>query len=488
MLIALVILFVWFFLWLMFSESAWFWIATVAVILFFVSAVVVGIYESIEKTTRSPKPVGRSNGGSDFRNINGCNPTRYINAKYFSILFDDTNGTWAISFTNSFEVKSERDQYQGKVFLYEHFSRATASEEKLGTKLLASSALPRTMIYGALAGRRGYFLGAATAKRDVFAKDLTLTIHQKGDLPDIVLPLLKGEWGKSTETYQDALKDFEQIQNGFQTAMKAEPAVTGVNTDDINEIDQMDGYEFEKFVAGLLRRNGFTDITVTSESGDYGVDVTAKKGGKKYAVQCKCYTGSVGVKAVQEVNSGSAMYGAEVAVVITNSHFTPAAMNMARNLGVLLWNREDLMRLMGKQQKEISQAVEKPEPQKPESESKKKEKEVKHDEEQHTEKSVLKLTEKTIKEMDEMAIIGAGVYVFGEDIPMGKYDLKAISGRGGLNIQFDKDKDDVTYMSFGVADDCTKMYRNLCLPQGWHFSIEGNVEVEITKSKQLVIE
>ena len=32
-------------------------------------------------------------------------------------------------------------------------------------------------------------------------------------------------------------------------------------------------------------------------------------------------------------------------------------------------------------------------------------------------------------------IIGAGKYVFGENIPMGQYDLKAVSGKSTLKIQ-----------------------------------------------------
>ena len=65
--------------------------------------------------------------------------------------------------------------------------------------------------------------------------------------------------------------------------------------------EDMEGHEFEYFCADLLKRNGFTEVEVTKGSGDYGADILAQKEGVTYAVQCKCYTGPVGVGAVQEV-------------------------------------------------------------------------------------------------------------------------------------------------------------------------------------------
>ncbi|HIT01425.1 MAG TPA: restriction endonuclease [Candidatus Enterenecus merdae] len=110
-------------------------------------------------------------------------------------------------------------------------------------------------------------------------------------------------------------------------------------------VDGMDGVEFERFVAGLLRRNGYADVELTRASGDYGVDVIAQRDGLRYAIQCKRYSGHLGVKAVQEVYAGARMYEADVCAVATNSFFTAAAQTLAEELGVLLWDRQELERM-----------------------------------------------------------------------------------------------------------------------------------------------
>ena len=43
-------------------------------------------------------------------------------------------------------------------------------------------------------------------------------------------------------------------------------------TIDLNEIDSMEGHDFEYWCAELLRRNGFNKVTVTRGSGDDGID------------------------------------------------------------------------------------------------------------------------------------------------------------------------------------------------------------------------
>lgn len=98
----------------------------------------------------------------------------------------------------------------------------------------------------------------------------------------------------------------------------------------------MTGYDYEYAVASYLRKNGFYGVKVTQASGDYGVDVIARKGLKKYAVQCKYYSKPVGVAAVQEVAAGKSMYHCNAAMVVTNNRFTAAAETLARSNGVVL--------------------------------------------------------------------------------------------------------------------------------------------------------
>lgn len=98
----------------------------------------------------------------------------------------------------------------------------------------------------------------------------------------------------------------------------------------------MTGHEYEHVVAAYLRRHGYHDVEVTQASGDYGVDVIAKKAGVRYAVQCKYYSKPVGQEAVREAVAGKAMYRCQRAMVVTNSSFTAAAEDLARLNGVVL--------------------------------------------------------------------------------------------------------------------------------------------------------
>lgn len=105
------------------------------------------------------------------------------------------------------------------------------------------------------------------------------------------------------------------------------------------DMDLMEGHEFEYYCAELLRQAGFVEVEVTRGSGDYGVDILAEREGVTYAVQCKRYDGPVGVKAVQEAYAGRDFYDRMVGVVMTNQYFTRPAVEVARKLKILLWDR-----------------------------------------------------------------------------------------------------------------------------------------------------
>ena len=113
-----------------------------------------------------------------------------------------------------------------------------------------------------------------------------------------------------------------------------------------SEMDDMEGHEFEYFCADLLKDNGFAEVEVTRGSGDYGVDILAEKDGITYAVQCKCHTDPIGIRAVQEVYAGRDYYDRMVGVVMTNQYFTSAAVHAAEKLKILLWDRGDVEAMM----------------------------------------------------------------------------------------------------------------------------------------------
>lgn len=106
-----------------------------------------------------------------------------------------------------------------------------------------------------------------------------------------------------------------------------------------NKLDEIEGHDFEYYCAELLKKRGFIDVTVTKGSGDYGVDVLAEKDGVTYAIQCKAYSAPVGVKAVQEAYAGREFYDRMVGAVLTNQYFTKPAVEAAKKLKILLWDR-----------------------------------------------------------------------------------------------------------------------------------------------------
>lgn len=134
---------------------------------------------------------------------------------------------------------------------------------------------------------------------------------------------------------------FQKPAKKRQAPSKPTPRLTG-----LARIDKMEGHEFERFTADLLRKLGYERVQVTQGSGDQGVDVIAVKDGKKYAIQCKRYSQKLGNKPVQEVFAGKTIYGCNVAVVLTNNYFTDGAKEAARATGVELWDRDMLRRMI----------------------------------------------------------------------------------------------------------------------------------------------
>lgn len=112
------------------------------------------------------------------------------------------------------------------------------------------------------------------------------------------------------------------------------------------DIDNMDGTQFESFCAQLLSNRGYENVSVTKGSGDQGIDIIAYKDGIKYGIQCKCYSSAVGNKAVQEVFAGKSFYQCHVGIVVTNNYFSTSAIELARQNGVVLWNRDKLMQMI----------------------------------------------------------------------------------------------------------------------------------------------
>lgn len=109
----------------------------------------------------------------------------------------------------------------------------------------------------------------------------------------------------------------------------------------MDEVDRMDGIEFEQFLEGLFRRLGY-QVTRTRAVGDQGADLVLSGKGERIVVQAKRWNKKVGNKAVQEVVASLPMYKCDRAMVVSNQDFTQAALELAEANRVELWGRRKL--------------------------------------------------------------------------------------------------------------------------------------------------
>ena len=103
------------------------------------------------------------------------------------------------------------------------------------------------------------------------------------------------------------------------------------------DFESLDPYQFEEYVAEKMRQNGYSQVSVTPKSGDYGADVLGVDGsGNKVCVQCKQYTTKVGFDAVQQINTARTLFNCTRAILVTTSTVTKQARDAANQLHVEL--------------------------------------------------------------------------------------------------------------------------------------------------------
>lgn len=114
----------------------------------------------------------------------------------------------------------------------------------------------------------------------------------------------------------------------------------------IHAVDNMSGEEFEEYLQAHFKSKGY-HVEHVGQKGDFGADLILGRGNDKIIVQAKRYSSNVGVAAVQQVISAKEYYGGSHAMVVTNSHFTSAAKQMADRCAVELWDRDTLKKVFG---------------------------------------------------------------------------------------------------------------------------------------------
>lgn len=112
-------------------------------------------------------------------------------------------------------------------------------------------------------------------------------------------------------------------------------------------VDRMSGIEFESFLKSHFEALGY-HVATTPKTGDYGADLVLARGREKIVLQAKRYAGKIGIAAIQQIVAAKSYYGAEKAMVVTNSFFTKNAAALARKNGVELWDRNKLQKVMSR--------------------------------------------------------------------------------------------------------------------------------------------
>lgn len=168
--------------------------------------------------------------------------------------------------------------------------------------------------------------------------------EEYGTKPRDVL-LTEEEFKNLTDTFYR----FEEIIKNEQKTRNKQIYNEAIQNQELKtDYDFMTGNEFEYFCANILSKNDFYDIEVTQASGDQGVDIIAYRDRVKFGIQCKCYSSFVGNSSVQEAYSGSMFYDCHVPVVMSNQYFTQSAINLSEKIKVVLWDRDQLNKMIEK--------------------------------------------------------------------------------------------------------------------------------------------
>lgn len=133
----------------------------------------------------------------------------------------------------------------------------------------------------------------------------------------------------------------------FTTLVKHYNSSSSSQPDKRNEIDMMNGREFEIYLENLFIKHKYY-VERTQYSGDYGADLILHRDGIKTIVQAKRWENKIGVKGVQEVVAAKGHYQGDKALLITNSYLTRQARSLAKSNGVEVWDRDKLLKVIAK--------------------------------------------------------------------------------------------------------------------------------------------
>jgi len=112
------------------------------------------------------------------------------------------------------------------------------------------------------------------------------------------------------------------------------------------KFSDLTGVDFEKLLYRLFSTMSY-QVQWIGKSGDQGGDLIANKPGDRILIQAKAYRDwSTGNEAVQQVVGAMKHYDCNKTMVVTTSHFTPAAITLAKDNNTELISKERLQELL----------------------------------------------------------------------------------------------------------------------------------------------
>lgn len=114
----------------------------------------------------------------------------------------------------------------------------------------------------------------------------------------------------------------------------------------LKTIPQMSDNAFDNFIAAWLGKTGYRNIDIVQDAQDFNTDIIAYLKTIKYVFRCVYSVDPVGVNFIQSAFCAKNIHSANVGVAVTNSIFTKEAQIYAEEVGIILWDGENVSKMV----------------------------------------------------------------------------------------------------------------------------------------------
>lgn len=132
---------------------------------------------------------------------------------------------------------------------------------------------------------------------------------------------------------------------GFYKPLNPTDNIKTIKISAMEQIDQLKGFEFEKFVEQYYKSKGY-QTHITQATHDGGADIIATKGNECIAIEVKRWNKKVTRGPILILDYAKDEYSATNAVLFTSSELTESAKNAARSKGVKYFDRYAIQKIL----------------------------------------------------------------------------------------------------------------------------------------------